>query len=243
MTSREQEERSGHHWQEPQRVAEYIDRTDRIIEERAIAFDLMTKLVPAETDSAITVLDVGSGHGIVASFILDAFPNAHAIGLDISEAMMDAGRERMAHFGDRFRYVVGDIADGLLPPEASSEGPFDLVVSARAIHHLPAPKMKTMYASIFQNLKPGGAFFNTDTASPDSDFLRDVYRQVSRIGRPPRAEPSYRSPEQRAHDNMLHHRDATLPRHLEWLNAAGFTSVDCYWKRLSLALIGGYRQA
>jgi len=242
MTS-EQEERSGHHWQEPERVAEYIDRTDQIIAERAIAFDLMTKLVPAEADAPLSVLDVGSGHGIVASFILEAFPNAQAIGLDISDAMMDAGRKRMAQFGNRFRYVVGDFADGILPPEATFEGPFDLVVSARAIHHLPAPLMETMYTSIYQNLRPGGAFFNTDTASPGSDYLNDMYRKVSRIGRPPRTEPSYRSPEQQAHDNLLHHKDATVLKHYEWLNAAGFTSADCFWKKLNLALIGGYKQA
>ncbi|MDA1036181.1 MAG: class I SAM-dependent methyltransferase [Chloroflexi bacterium] len=241
--TQEPEERSGHHWQEPKRVAEYIDRTDQIIAERAIAFDLMTKLVPAEADASISVLDVGSGHGIVASFILEAFPNARAIGLDISDAMMDAGRQRMAKFGDRFRYVVGDFADGVLPAEATSQGPFDLVVSARAIHHLPAPLMATMYASIFQNLKPGGAFFNTDTASPDSGFLQDMYRKVSRIGRPARTEPSSRSPEQQAHDSMLHHKDATVLKHYEWLTAAGFTSVDCFWKKLNLALIGGYKKA
>ena len=182
MTS-QPEERSGHHWQEPQRVAEYIDRTDQIIAERAVAFDLMTKLVPAEADAAIKVLDVGSGHGIVASFILEAFPNAHAIGLDISDAMMDAGRQRMAKFGDRFRYVMGDFADGVLPPEATAEGPFDLVVSARAIHHLPAPLMATMYASVYANLNVGGAFFNTDTASPEGDYLNETFRRVSRIGR------------------------------------------------------------
>lgn len=242
MTSQQPEERAGHHWQEPERVAEYIERTDRLAADRAIAFNLMAELVPAERDAPITVLDVGSGQGVVASHVLDAFPNAHAIGLDLSEAMMAVGRERMAHYGDRFRYVVGDIADGVLPPEATAEGPFDLVVSARAIHHLPAASMPTMYASIFENLKPGGAFFNTDTASPETDFLREAYRKISRAGRPSR-RPTYRSPEQQAHDQMLHHREATLTKHFEWLRAAGFTSVDCFWKRLSLALIGGYKQA
>lgn len=242
MTS-QPEERSGHHWQEPGRVAEYIDRTDQIIAERAVAFDLMTKLVPAEADAPIKILDVGSGHGIVASFILEAFPNAHAIGLDISDAMMDVGHQRMAKFGDRFRYVVGDFADGVLPLEATSEGPFDLVVSARAIHHLPASLMPTMYGSIYENLKPGGAFFNTDTASPENDFLHDLYRKVSRIGRPPRTEPSARSPEQRAHDNLLHHKEATAVKHQEWLKEAGFASADIFWKKLNLALIGGYKLA
>jgi ubiquinone/menaquinone biosynthesis C-methylase UbiE len=200
----------------------------------------MAKLVPAAPDAAISVLDVGSGHGPVAAAVLDAFPNARAVGLDISDAMMDAGRQRMLRFGGRFRYIVGDFADGVLPPQAVEAGPFDLVVSARAIHHLPAELMKRLYADIYTNLKPGGAFFNMDTASPETDELRETFRRVSRAENP-RTEQPARAPEQQAHDAMSHHRDATLLRHLEWLKSAGFTSVDCFWKRLGRALLGGYK--
>ena len=42
---------------------------------------------------------------------------------------------------------------------------------------------------------------------------------------------------------LPHHKDATLARHLEWLTAGGFTSVECFWKRLGQALVGGYRLA
>jgi tRNA (cmo5U34)-methyltransferase len=232
------EERHGHHWQEPDRVAEYIDRMDRQDAERNVIFQLMAKLVPADPGAPISVLDVGSGYGPVASAILEAFPNAHAIGLDISDAMMERGRERMARFGDRFEYMVGDFADGVLPPQAVDAGPYDLVVSARAIHHLPAELMATLYKSICDNLKPGGAFFNMDTASAENDTLREIFRKVHRAENPAPATTA-RSPQ--AHDLLLHHRDATLQKHLDWLRDAGFTTVDCFWKRLERALVGGYK--
>jgi len=234
------EERAGHHWQEPERVAEYIDRMDRQETERSLIFNLMTKLVPAEPDAPISVLDVGSGYGPVAAAVLDAFPNAHAIGMDISNAMMDRGRERMARFGVRFEYMVGDFTDGTLPEQAAAEGPFDLVVSARAIHHLPAEGMVNLYVSIGANIKPGGAFFNLDTASPENVLLNDIFRKI-RHAEDPNATPAYRSPEQQAHDMRLHHRDATLQKHFDWLHAAGFSTVDCFWKRLNQALVGGYK--
>jgi len=234
------EERAGHHWQEPERVAEYIDRMDRQAAERAVIFDLMAKLAPAEPDAAISVLDVGSGYGPVAAAVLDAFPNAHAIGMDISDAMMDRGRERMARFGDRFEYMVGDFADGTLPEQAVAAGPFDLVVSARAIHHLPAEGMASLYASISASIKPGGAFVNLDTASTENDSLDDVFRKVRRAENPV-VRPTYRSPDQQAHDTLLHHKDATLQKHFDWLHAAGFTTVDCFWKRMNQALVGGYK--
>ena len=233
------EERAGHHWQEADRVADYIASMDSQEAERTAVFSLMTKIFTDEPDAPISILDVGSGYGPVATVCLDAYPNATAIGLDISDAMMQVGNERMARFGDRFGYMVGDFADGVLPSVAIDSGPYDLIVSARAIHHLSAESTETMYASIFKSLKPGGAFFNTDTASPETAELHESFRRVSRSER-----PSYRpnpTPADRAHQNMAHHRDATLVKHLEWLKAAGFTSVDCYWKRLGLALLGGFK--
>ena len=33
----------------------------------------------------------------------------------------------------------------------------------------------------------------------------------------------------------------TLDEHLDFLRSAGFRLVDCFWKRLDLVLIGGYK--
>ncbi len=201
----------------------------------------MTQLVRAEPEDPIRILDIGSGYGPVATACLDAFPNGTAIGLDISEAMMEAGRERMARFGDRFSYLVGDFADGLLPQNVVDAGPYDLIVSARAIHHLSPELMKKIYADINKNLKPKGAFFNLDTASTEGDYLRDVLRRVRRRGgEPPR--PQRTEGAAREHAALTHHREATLARHMEWLKAGGFVGAECFWKRLEMALIGGYKE-
>ena len=231
----------GHSWKEEDRVVEYVERMDRQQDERQPVFDLLTRLVQASPDAPIRVLDIGAGYGPVATACLDAFPNATAVGLDVSEAMMEAGRPRMARFGDRFAYMLGDFADGVLPPQAAEAGPYDLVVSARAIHHLPAELMASLYASVHGALNEGGAFFNLDTASPASDYMNQAMRGARRRDPDRRPREERRTPEQIAHDAMHHHRNATLARHLEWLRAAGFTEVECFWKNLTLALVGGYK--
>lgn len=240
MAQQEPELRWGHSWKEHDRVAEYVERMDKQEAERHEVFLLITKLVQADPGTALRILDIGSGYGPVATVCLDAFPQASAVGLDISEAMMEAGRPRMERFGARFQYMIGDFADGVLPDDVVAAGPFDLVVSARAIHHLPAELMARLYGDIYQVLNPGGAFFNMDTASPDGDFLHGVMRGVRRAENTPR--PENLTPEQVAHDAMHHHRNATLPKHLEWLKQAGFTYADCFWKRLGTALVGGYKE-
>ena len=233
--------RWGHSWKEEDRVVEYVERMDRQQPERQPVFDLLTRLVQAEPDAPLRILDIGTGYGPVATACLDAFPNATAVGLDVSEAMMEAGRPRMARFSERFAYMHGDFADGVLPAQALDAGPYDLVVSARAIHHLPADLMERLYASVYGALNPGGAFFNLDTASAETEFVHNAMRHARRRdeNRPPREER--RTPEQVAHDAMHHHRDATLARHLQWLRAAGFTEAECFWKDLTLALVGGYK--
>ncbi len=243
MTSAQREEHPGHHWQEPDRVAEYVQRMDRQQEERQVLFEFVTRLIPFPADAAIRVLDVGSGYGVVATAVLDAFPRATAIGLDISDAMMEVGRERMARFGDRFAYVVGDFGAGALPSSATQCGPFNVVVSARAIHHLPPEEMGRLYAAIYANLEPGGCFFNIDTASAPNDFLRQVYRNARHSERSPEEPTPAAQGGQAPHTaNLYHHRDATLQRHLAWLQEAGFETVDCVWKRMEQAIVGGYKQ-
>ena len=231
--------RAGHEWHERDRVAEYITRTDRQAADRAEAFRLMARLILQDVTSPLSVLDIGSGHGVAVAGILDRFPNATAIGLDISEAMMAEGARRMERFGDRFRYVVGDFADGVLPVELSGEGQFDAVVSARAIHHLPGPLMATLYSTIYDRLAPGGCFFNLDTADPESFILDTVYRSA---GTDREKDSGRRRTEEDFNRRKVEtYRDAPLRAHLDWLESAGFQAVDCFWKNLSLALIGGYK--
>ena len=231
----------GHSWREEDRVTEYVERMDRQQDARQVVFELLARLVQAEADAPLRILDIGTGYGPVATACLDAFPNATAVGLDISEAMIEAGRPRMARFGERFAYAHGDFADGVLPPHVIDAGPYDLVVSARAIHHLPAELIASLYASVHGALNPGGVFFNLDTASPETEFINQAMRRARRRDENSPPRELRRTPEQIAHDAMHHHRNATLARHLEWLRAAGFTEVECFWKNLTLTLVGGYK--
>ena len=242
MTTGNTERKPGHEWTDAERVDQYIQRMDeREDAERRPIFEYMARLIGADPDAGLSVLDIGSGYGPVAAVVLDAYPKAHAIGLDISEAMMAVGRERMGRFGDRFTYLVGDFGDGKLPAEAVEAGPFDVVVSSRAIHHLSAELMASLYADIYENLRPGGSFFNLDTASPETDAMRDRYRAARRAEHPEDVRPAYVSNEPRHTDMFPHHRDATLVRHLAWLKAAGYDAYDCFYKKADRALIGGFK--
>ncbi len=232
------EERWGHHWKETERVQEYIDRTDRQTTERAESFKYLIGVVPFDRGRPLRILDVGSGHGVVAGALLDQFPHSSAVGLDVSEAMMEIGRGRMADYGSRFRYHVGDFAAGDLPGDLA--GPFDLVVSARAIHHLPSENKGRLYKAVFGILADEGCFFNLDIVGPRDDYLKEIYRQAGEfVGGPsaPRTMPG-------ANRTSAHgHFPETVESQLRLFSEAGFDPVDCFWKQLGNALVGGYKRA
>ena len=222
-------ERQGHNWHVAEDVRAYVERVDRG-DRRAEGLALLTRLVRRGPDEPLRVLDVGTGQGLLASLFLDAFPRAVAVGLDGSEPMQDIAADRMAAYGERFSFVLGDFVDGELPPEV--HGPFDVAVSSRAIHHVPSRAKQLLYTAIFQSLVPGGAFFNLDGARPAEAELSEIYHVAG--GRPARSKPD----EERA--RLTGHYFETLDEQLDFLRAAGFRLVDCFWKRLDLVLIGGY---
>jgi tRNA (cmo5U34)-methyltransferase len=226
--------RPGHHWKEADRVQDYVSQNDRDAQQMAEVFGILTAVLPYAADAPLRVLDIGSGHGVFAAALLDAFPNARATGLDISPAMMEVGRERMARFGDRFQYHVGDFADGRLPDDL--KGPFDVVVSSRAIHHINPDAKRSLFADVYARLDPEGCFFDVDNMRPRDDFIRARYAQADP------ARPGYGNNAQRPRTGggSREHPDPVAEQ-LASLREAGFSHVDCYWKRLGRAMIGGFK--
>jgi SAM-dependent methyltransferase len=219
-----------HNWQRAADARDYVARVDRE-DRRAEGLALIPRLVRRATDEPLRVLDIGTGQGLLAALMLDAFPKATAVGLDSSEPMRDIVSERMAPYGDRFSFVFGDFVNGELP--LAARGSFDVVVASRAIHHVPSRGKQLLYAAIYGTLTPGGVFLNLDGVRSLDEEVREVYRAAG--GRPPGFGPD----EEQA--RLTNHYFETLEEQLAFLRTAGFRLVDCFWKRLDLVLIGGYK--
>ena len=108
---------------------------------------------------ATTILELGIGTGETTRRILAPRPDARLVAIDSSEAMLGRAREafpdadlRLARLQDR------------LP-----EGPFDLVVSALAVHHLDGPGKQDLFRRIAAVLHPGGTFVLADVVVPENE--------------------------------------------------------------------------
>jgi ubiquinone/menaquinone biosynthesis C-methylase UbiE len=116
------------------------------------------KLAP---DAEISVLDVGGGYGVVTEEVLSAFPRARVKLQDYSEPMLAEARQRLAAYSGRAEFVLADLRDPAWVDRVG--GPFDLVVSAIAIHNLrDIEGIAAAYRGIARILKPRGVFLDYD---------------------------------------------------------------------------------
>jgi tRNA (cmo5U34)-methyltransferase len=151
-----------------------------------------------------SVLDLGTGTGETLAVVLAHHPGARPVGVDENEAMLDAARQRLAGVSVELR--VADLADPL------PVGPFDLVVSALAVHHLDGPDKASLFARIARVMRPGGRFVLGDVVIPPDEADAVI-------------------PVTDGHD-----RPSTLDDQLLWLDDAGFATTTT-WSEHDLAVV------
>jgi tRNA (cmo5U34)-methyltransferase len=105
------------------------------------------------------ILDLGAGTGETSRAVLEQHPTASLVLLDenpgmLAVAMNALGDERIE------QTVVGDLL-GPLP-----DGPFDLIVSALAIHHVEGAAKHELFVRIRGLLHEGGRFVMADLVVP-----------------------------------------------------------------------------
>jgi tRNA (cmo5U34)-methyltransferase len=182
----------------------------------------LLEFVPADVRR---ILDLGTGDGRLLALVRAEMagrgqPEAEAVAVDFSPAMLQAVRARFAD-ASRVSIVAHNMDDPL--PEL---GTFDLVISSFAIHHLVHERKRALYSEIFRLLNAGGVFCNLEHVASPTQRLHEEFLQ--RIGFTVETEdPS----------NKL----LDVETQLGWLRKIGFVDVDCAWKWRELALLAGVR--
>jgi tRNA (cmo5U34)-methyltransferase len=105
--------------------------------------------------TARRVLELGTGTGVTAKRVLERHRQAHLTGVDSSEHMLAVADLPGADLR------LQDLRDAL------PEGPFDLVFSALAVHHLDGHAKADLFARVGAVLAPGGRFVLADVIVPE----------------------------------------------------------------------------
>lgn len=184
---------------------------------RRIAINLVRK----ELGEPGTVVDVGGGPGSFLSTFLTRFETTRGIWCDISEPMMALARERLAPYDDRVSFTLAGFEDTSKLPKG-----LDVIITSRALHHLPVEQVFRFYADAADRLTPTGWLINLDhvgLAEPWGDRLLDSYMDMV---------PAART--QPTHEHK--YRFATVSEHFNALRAAGLGDADMPWRAFGMCL-------
>jgi len=214
---------------------------------RDVQTAVVLRMIPQPIDAPIRVLDVGAGYGALAAAVLRDRPNAAAVCLDASVAMLQLGPVKNPELKKRMTFVQASLEapDWL----KAVNGTFDAVISSRALHHFTEnQRRRYIFKELFQLVRPGGCFINADNVRAATKSLTERYRHardeyldryVRQLsdGRTNLAEAKAATP------SSYHgpHNNGILEEELAWLREAGFEDVDCFWKFTTTVVYGGFR--
>ena len=187
-------------------------------------------LIPFDTEDTFTVLDLGAGTGRLTALILNAFPKASSMVLDISEKMLAKAKERFKD-NDQVHFCAMDYARSPLT------GDFDLIVSAMSIHHLYDSDKRLLFKKIYNALLPGGMFIHAELAKGATDVTEKIYQRMwfQYLKKTDLTEDQLSL----IFERMSYDKTTTLDIQLKWLKKAGFMDVDCFYKYYNFAVYAG----
>lgn len=156
--------------------------------------------------AAVTILDLGTGTGETLRRVASCHPTARLTGIDESDRMLAVARGVVPGADLRVARLQDDLP----------EGPFDVVVSALAVHHLDAPEKAELFRRVAARLAPRGRF-----------VLADVIVPVDPADAVTPLDEGYDKP-------------SRVDEQLRWLHDANLT-VTVRWQRRDLAVFVGDR--
>ena len=155
---------------------------------------------------AARLLELGTGTGESALRVLPRHPGAALAGIDESADMLAVARARLPGADLRVSRLEDPLPDG----------PFDLVFSVLAIHHLDGPGKADLFRRVAAVLEDGGRFVIGDVVVPADPA--DATTPLS---------PDYDLP-------------SRVDDQLAWLSDAGFDAAPV-WSSGDLAVISAHK--
>jgi SAM-dependent methyltransferase len=208
---------------------------------------MVLRMIPHPSEAPIRLLDIGAGYGALAAEVLRDRPNAMAICLDASAAMLKLGEERNPELMPRMRFVRASLeSPGWL---TAVDGTFDAVISSRALHHFTEnQRRRFIFKEVFSLVRPGGCFINADNVRAPTAGLTERYKKardeyLDSFVREASGGKTTLAAAKAAAPSTYHgpHNNGYLDEELQWLREAGFVDVDCFWKLGMTVVYGGFR--
>ncbi|MEU1147327.1 class I SAM-dependent methyltransferase [Streptomyces sp. NPDC005863] len=227
--------------------------------DREERFRIMLDMVEAVVGTAPRVLDLACGTGSITDRLLQRFPDATSVGVDLDPALLTIAEGTFAG-DDRVTFVTADLKDpgwtAALPHDS-----YDAVLTATALHWLFSEPLAALYGQVAGLVRDGGVFMNADhMPDPATPRLNEADR-AQRHARMDRAkaegavdwkewwqlaakDPVLAEPTAKRFEIYGEHADGDTPPpewHARTLREAGFAEARTVWASPSDAMVLGLK--
>jgi len=226
----------------------FIDHGRFFVPEREEQTAAVLDLIPDPGDGLL--VDLCCGEGLLSRALLERFPRARVLALDLSPAMLAQARATCSPYTGRFDTHPFDLADRSWRAFPELVRAF---VSSLAVHHLDGPGKRQLFQDLAAALAPGGALVIADLVLPatpaahalaakawDDAVRRRSLELAGGLGPYEKfIELSWNLWAETEPDPI--DRPSPLFDQLRWLEEAGLSGVDVYWMKAGHAIFGGGR--
>ena len=190
------------------RVIGYDEHMRTTIEGASGFYAYTASLLPMENEAR--VLDLGCGTGLELEEYFRLNPDADVTGIDLSEAMLNALREKLPD--RKISLLQGSYFDIPFGEEA-----YDAAVSVESLHHFPTELKEKLYRKLHAALKSGGCFVLTDYFAESDELETEYFQNLKQLKK-----------EQGLPENVFFHYDTplTVDHEIQVLQRAGFSDVQ-----------------
>ncbi len=225
---------------------DFIDLGRFFVPEREEQIAAVLDLIPDPGDGLL--VDLCCGEGLLSRALLEHFPQARVLAMDLSPAMLAQARVTCASASDRFATRPFDLADRSW--RTFSE-PVRAFVSSLAIHHLDGDGKRQLYRDLAAALAPGGALVIADLVLPATPAApaRAAKAWDDAVRRRSLELSGGLGPYEKFREMQWNlwaetepdpiDKPSTLLDQLRWLEEAGLTGVDVCWMKAGHAVFGG----
>jgi len=227
---------------------DFIDLGRFFVPDREEQIATVLAMIPDPGEGLL--VDLCCGEGLLSRSLLERFPQARVLALDLSPAMLEQARTTCAAHAARFETRPFDLAD--ISWRSFTE-PVRGFVSSLAVHHLDGEGKRRLFRDLAAALAPGGVVVIADLVRPATAAAQVLAASAwdDSVRRRSLELTGDLSPYEKFQDERWNFyadpepdpidQPSPLLDQLRWLEEAGLTGVDVLWMKAGHAVFGGIR--
>ena len=214
-------------------VAEaFDDMLERSIPQYEVMRHAVTSIGSSFVIPRSYIIDLGCSRGAALAPFIEHFQERNDyLGLEISEPMIEAARERFKDCGYRVEIQSHDLREGLTLPDYVKPS---LIISVLTLQFTPIEYRQRIVSHVHKHLESGGAFILVEKVLGESTLLDETM-----IGRYYDMKMLHGYSQESIDRKRLSLEGVLVPLTSSWnealLKNAGFNVVDCFWRWMNFA--------